>query len=144
MSRPRRRKPPGATNRNGYGPMHKSRRAQLAPAVATGNIACARCGNLIRPGQAWDLDHTDDRTGLLGPSHRSCNRAAGADKMNKARRRPGEYPYRWSRRWYDDPPTGTINYNGPSATAEVCTGNGRWVEVDKAQLDNYLTEKNLK
>ena len=32
---------------------------------------------LIAPGSPWDLDHTEDRTGYLGPAHRSCNRSAG-------------------------------------------------------------------
>jgi hypothetical protein len=47
--------------------------------------ACTRCGRQIEPGQLWDLDHTDDRSGYLGPAHRSCNRSAGAVKGNRAR-----------------------------------------------------------
>lgn len=123
MSAPRKRKPPGATNRNGYGANHQARRRQLAPHVATGEVACARCGQPIQPGQAWDLDHTDDRTGLLGPSHRSCNRAAGAHKMNAARVRAGESPYRWSQRWSDDPPAGTIVFGHERV---IYLGNGEW------------------
>src|SRR5829696_472704 len=38
------------------------------------------------PGQALDLDHTDDRAGYLGFSHSTCNRAAGA-RLGNARRR---------------------------------------------------------
>lgn len=39
-------------------------------------IPCARCGHPV--GRDFHLDHTDDRTGYLGPSHPSCNlRAAG-------------------------------------------------------------------
>jgi hypothetical protein len=32
---------------------------------------------LILPGTEWALDHTDDRTGYLGPSHKRCNDSAG-------------------------------------------------------------------
>ena len=69
---------------------HKRRWRQWAQLVAAGGVRCARedCpfpGRLIQPGQAWDLDHSDDRTAILGPSHRSCNRRAGARKMTAQR-----------------------------------------------------------
>jgi hypothetical protein len=38
-------------------------------------VLCARCRRPIIPGTHFDLDHTDDRTGYLGPSHRRCNRS---------------------------------------------------------------------
>jgi hypothetical protein len=57
----------------------------MAGIVATGHAACTRCGRLIVPGSRWDLDHTEDRSGYLGPAHHSCNRRAGAIKGNQAR-----------------------------------------------------------
>jgi hypothetical protein len=48
-------------------------------------------GGYIRPGQDWDLDHTDDRRGYLGAAHAKCNRRAGAMKRNAKMRR--------SRKW---------------------------------------------
>jgi hypothetical protein len=62
------------TGTRGYGQHHQTLRAQIAPQVAAGVVNCARCGKPIRPGEPWDLDHTDDRTSYLGPSHRRCNR----------------------------------------------------------------------
>ena len=47
--------------------------------------ACTRCGLIMYPGQALDLDHTDNRDGYLGFAHRSCNRRAGARKGNALR-----------------------------------------------------------
>jgi hypothetical protein len=64
-----------STSRRGYGPAHQARRRRLAPYVASGAVRCARCGELIAQGADWDLGHTDDRRGYLGPEHAACNRA---------------------------------------------------------------------
>jgi hypothetical protein len=45
---------------------------------ATANLGlerCTRCGEWIEQGEAWDLDHTEDRTEYRGASHAKCNRA---------------------------------------------------------------------
>jgi hypothetical protein len=70
---------PGDTTRKGYGAQHQRLRAQLAPAVARGTVACARCGHLIPPGAPWDLGHRDGtgKREYQGPEHQRCNRAAG-------------------------------------------------------------------
>jgi len=74
---------PGTSTTRGYGRPHRRLRAALLP-TAYGR-ACPRCGAPMTVGQALDLDHTDDRTGYLGFSHRACNRAAGAALGNRAR-----------------------------------------------------------
>ena len=56
---------------------HRKARARVARQVATGTVPCARCGHLIQPDDDWHLDHTDDRSDYLGPSHAYCNTAAG-------------------------------------------------------------------
>jgi hypothetical protein len=68
----------GTTSQRGYGTQHRHTRAWWAPRVATGTTTCARCGQPIRPGQPWDLGHTDDRKRYAGPEHANCNRSAGA------------------------------------------------------------------
>jgi hypothetical protein len=68
----------------GYGWHHKRLRAQLLP-FAYGN-PCHFCGLTMKPGQQLDLDHTDDRTSYRGMTHRACNRADGANKVNAAKR----------------------------------------------------------
>lgn len=76
---------PGRQER-GYDASHDAERLRWAPVVARGEVDCARCGKRIGRGEPWALDHRDDRAGYLGPSHRSCNDAAGARKGNAQRK----------------------------------------------------------
>ena len=112
-----------------YGVVHKTMRKRLAPVVARGTIECARCGELIGPDSKWHLDHRDDGRGWLGPSHESCNARAGLEKMLKGLNGTGafveEKPYRWSQRWFDDPPVGTT-VNARNGMVEVYLGGGHW------------------
>lgn len=64
----------GSREQRGYGTAHRKLRARWARQVAKGTVACARCGERISILEHWDLDHTDDRAGYLGPSHARCNR----------------------------------------------------------------------
>ena len=77
----------GTPEQRGYDKAHRSRRRQAAPQVATGTVRCWRCGELIAPGEEWDLGHDDeDRSVTRGPEHRGrCNRAAAARKGNANR-----------------------------------------------------------
>jgi hypothetical protein len=107
---------------------HKALRKAWARTVAMGGVRCARAddcpypGGLIQPGQAWDLDHTDDRSGYLGPSHRSCNRRAAAQKTNALRAAGRTAAVRsggrrvWSRHWLD---------HGPEVDCRECREAGR-------------------
>jgi hypothetical protein len=67
----------GTRQARGYGAAHMRLRSNWKPKVERGQVDCARCGLLILPGTEWALDHTDDRSGYLGPSHRACNDSAG-------------------------------------------------------------------
>jgi hypothetical protein len=90
-------------------------RARLAPVVASVTVRCARCNEFIDPNEKWELDHRDDGNGWLGPSRRSCNRSAGWEKMvgkNGTGHFVEEIPYKWSRRWADEPPVGTEVFLG--------------------------------
>lgn len=77
---------PSATRR-GYDQTHKQARERWAPIVATGTVRCWRCGDLILPGQMWDLGHDDhDRSITRGPEHaRRCNRATASRRGTQAR-----------------------------------------------------------
>ena len=82
MARRKRRhgfpRPTASTSSRGYGTGHQAERKRWEPVVDSGRVACCRCGLPILPGQAWHLDHRDDKLGWLGPSHAVCNlRAAG-------------------------------------------------------------------
>jgi hypothetical protein len=85
---------PASTTARGYGTQHQTLRKEWAPLVEQGGVTCWRCGNLIAPGQAWDLGHDDhDRATYRGPEHRGPNRAAGARKGNRSPlRRRGARP----------------------------------------------------
>ena len=106
---------------------HQRRRAAIAPLVNAGKATCCRCHEPSHAGEDWPLDHSADRNGYLGRAHARCNRAAAAAVTNG--RRPqqpfAERPYKWSQRWRDDPPIGTINYDG-GQNPEIYLGNGEW------------------
>jgi hypothetical protein len=89
----------------GYTNAHVARRRQLEPLVATGQARCSRCGQPIEPGQPWHLDHRDDRSGYLGPSHATCNLRAAAEKTNGIRQRG---PLIWSRVWFEPIPPNVV------------------------------------
>ena len=77
LERTRRR---GSTTARGYGGAHRALRKRLAPLVASGQMRCARCGEVILPGTPFDLGHADgDRTRYHGLEHAACNR--GASRM---------------------------------------------------------------
>ena len=111
-----------STTARGYGTAHQKQRAKWAKQVDAGTAYCARCGRPINPGTPWDLDHTEDRSGYLGPSHARCNRATAGKGKRKRRRkataRPSVQPLsgwigpngeRWSRDWGG----GTWHGDGP-------------------------------
>ena len=79
-----------STAGRGYGSGHQRLRRTLAPYVAAGVCVCGRCGLPVRPGEAWDVDHTDDRRGYReNPvAHARCNRGG-------SRFRPGNEEPRW-------------------------------------------------
>ena len=54
-----------------YNQSHCAKRRALAPGAEAGLYNCARCGERIEPGQAWDLGHVDgDGLRYAGPEHR--------------------------------------------------------------------------
>jgi hypothetical protein len=71
------------TTERGYGSQHQIERAKWQRIVDRTGWPCARCETRIQPGDDWHLDHSDDRTTYLGPSHARCNDSAGG----KARHR---------------------------------------------------------
>jgi hypothetical protein len=67
----------GTTSGRGYGTAHQVERRRWTARIAAGEpVECARCHAPITAGMLWHLDHTDDRTDYLGPSHDDCNSGA--------------------------------------------------------------------
>lgn len=65
-----------------YGWRHQQVRERVRRRVELGGVACARCGEPIVPGSAWDLGHVDgDPTRYHGAEHRRCNRGARPVKL---------------------------------------------------------------
>lgn len=76
----------GTTTERGYGVEHQRLRRQLARLVAAGGAVCVRCGELIPPGEPWDLGHDDDdRSRHSGVEHRKCNRATASRRPVRSR-----------------------------------------------------------
>lgn len=75
----------GTPEQRGYDATHRALRRHWSPRVATGNVPCWRCGELIEPGERWDLGHDDaDRSKHRGPEHASrCNRSAAGRKAHE-------------------------------------------------------------
>jgi hypothetical protein len=86
-------------SRRGYGTHHRALREGLKPIVEAGLVRCARCGVLIEPGMAWELDHAAGKQGYLGPSHRRCNRSAGGKEGAAITNGKRGTRLRWSRQW---------------------------------------------
>jgi hypothetical protein len=70
----------GTRQQRGYGRDHEKLREHWKPKVEAGLTRCARCRQPILLGQDWALDHEDDRSGYLGPSHAACNIRAAHTK----------------------------------------------------------------
>lgn len=66
--------------RTNTGPHKTLRKRLLADLARRPGQPCARCGQPMHMSQLLDLDHTDDRAGYLGLSHRACNRRDGQRK----------------------------------------------------------------
>jgi hypothetical protein len=76
----------GTTTQRGYGHQHQRTREDWRPDVERGVVDCAAPICLeptrrILPGQAWDLDHTEDRRRYRGPAHERCNRSTNGGQL---------------------------------------------------------------
>jgi len=85
------------------------RRKEMRRIIAAQGRPCGKCGNPIDYSGQWDLDEIVPRVmggdpldiSNVQPTHRRCNRAAGA-RMTHAIRRAKRAPFRTvtSRDWY--------------------------------------------
>lgn len=87
-----------STNDRGYGSQHQQQRAGWQRRLDRGETfrcCCDRetctkhdgqCPTIITASSAWDLGHTDDRSGWTGPECVPCNRSAGGKNGNRVAR----------------------------------------------------------
>lgn len=75
--------PPKSSYERGYNRRHKRLRQAWQVIIEISGVNCVRCGEPISPDQSWHLDHTEDRTGYLGPSHSRCNLKAGNGRSKR-------------------------------------------------------------
>lgn len=67
----------GTSAQRGYGTTHTRERKRWQNLIDAGApVTCARCGGPILRGSEWHLDHAEDRSRYLGPSHARCNLSA--------------------------------------------------------------------
>lgn len=74
------------------GPHKTLRKRLIADLARRPGQPCARCGQPMYVSQLLDLDHTDDRAGYLGLSHRACNRRDGQRKTTAILKAKGWTP----------------------------------------------------
>lgn len=80
------------TSARGYGAQHQKLRTRWKRLLQQqGDLPCTRCHLPVYPTDAWDLDHTDDRSGYLGIAHTTCNRSAGGRKAHNPKRRSWQW-----------------------------------------------------
>ena len=71
------------------GPRHRELRARWWLRVAAGVVECARCGEVIRAGESWDLGHVDGSL-EYGPEHSACNRRTKTHAAEREKWMPGD------------------------------------------------------
>jgi hypothetical protein len=77
-------------NKTNDGPHKTLRKRLIADLTRRPGQPCARCGLPMYVTQLLDLDHTDDRAGYLGLSHRACNRRDGQAKTTAILKAKGQ------------------------------------------------------
>lgn len=76
------------TTQRDYGAQHQAERRRWQHVIDTEGgalchaVHCLEPSRVIRPGAAWDLGHTPDRTRRTGPEHPRCNRSEGGRRGN--------------------------------------------------------------
>lgn len=91
-----------ARHRVRYSSHHRAERKRWRPQVEAGVVRCARCGQAIRRGQAWDLGHVDGGgpTDYSGPEHaRATDCAAGGNRATAKHAADKKRAPRHSREW---------------------------------------------